>query len=167
MQFTADTLERYAAGPNFAKAVHTAIAGVAWERALADQVNHLGQTHGHIRCVAERWCPTGRMDLDLIIQDTQKAVTWIIDAKNARETDKQLFDMTRQVRLLRASPDPMGHCPMIIGLIVHRKDQLRSPVQPTEYPGILRCTPHGLHQLLVSKTLPGERSHLSARRKAA
>jgi hypothetical protein len=166
--FAAETLERYATGPNAAKGIHTAIAGVAWERALAEQVNHLSQTHNQIRCVAERWCPTGKgMDLDLVIQDTQKGVVWIIDAKNARESDKQLFDMTRQIRLLRAKPDLMGRCPTIIGLIVHRKDQIRGAIQPTEYAGILRCSPHGLHQLLVSKTLPGERHQPQGRPKAA
>jgi len=75
--------------------------------------------------------------------------------------------MNRQIRLLRAKPDLMGRCPTIIGLIVHRKDQLRTAIQPTEYPGILRCSPHGLHQLLVSKTLPGERHQPQTRPKAA
>ena len=59
-----------------------------------------------------------------------------------------------QIRLLQRSPKTSGERP-VIGVIVHRKDQLENPLQPTEHHNILRCTLQRLPDLLLAKRLPG------------
>jgi hypothetical protein len=156
-QFALETIARQR-NPEYPTAqARRAAAGIAWERILTTLAHHLAGEHDQLEVIAERWKPKdARIDLDLILADHRKRVTWIIDAKNSNPTNDQLSKMQAQLRLLRAAPDiaPANH---ITGVIVHRKHQLENPIHPTEHPNILRCTAQSLPDLLLAKRLPGQR----------
>jgi hypothetical protein len=153
-QFALQALERHAAGDTPTRAARKVAAGIAWERAVIARVADLAAEHDHLSILAERWLPPdARIDLDLILSDNAKPVTWIIDAKNADPVSDQLAKMLAQIRLLRAAPDLHGDRP-IVGLIVHRRAQLDPSPQPTEHHDILRCTLQRLPDLLLAKRLP-------------
>ncbi len=105
---------------------------------------------------AERWKPPdARIDLDLILADDQKGIVWIIDAKNAHPTNDQLHKMQAQIHLLQKEP-ALTEGRAVTGVIVHRKRQLDTPLQPTEHHNILRATLQRLPDLLLARRLPGE-----------
>jgi hypothetical protein len=156
-RFALETIDRQRSPENPTQAARRAAAGIAWERILATLIHHLTAGHDELQVLAERWLPpNARIDLDLILADDTKGVTWIIDAKNANPTDDQLAKMLDQIRLLKQTPEITGGRP-VIGVIVHPKRQLETPLQPTEHHDILRCTLQRLPDLLLAKRLPGER----------
>jgi len=110
--------------------------------------------------------PGVKLDLDLIVHDSHKSVVWIIDAKNAEPKGGQLRKMLDQIPLLEKAPQISGGRP-VMGVIVHRKHQLSTPISPTEQHNVLRCTPHGLHQLLQARALPGTGREPGTQPKAA
>lgn len=154
-RFALDTLHRQRSPENPTQAARRAAAGIAWERILTTRVRDLTAEHDTLRLLAERWLPPdARIDLDLILADDTKGVTWIIDAKNSNPKDDQLGKMRAQIRLLERAPETSGGQP-VIGVIVHRKHQLDPPIQATEHHNILRCTLQYLPDLLLAKRLPG------------
>jgi len=160
-RFALQTLERYDATETPTRATRKAAAGIAWERALIARVAHLCVEHDHLQVLAERWLPdNARIDLDLIVSDDTKQVTWIIDAKNSDPTTDQLAKMLAQIRLLQSAPKLHGGRP-IVGVIVHRRAQLQASPQPTEHHNILRATLQRLPDLLLAKRLPGERPRVA------
>jgi hypothetical protein len=166
-QFALETIDRQRTPENPTKAAWRAAAGIAWERVLTERVRDIIANHDDLKLLRERWVPPNvKIDLDLILADNLKGITWILDAKNTDPNHEQLRKMLDQIRLLQNAPQISGGRP-IMGVIVHRKHQLSTPIKPTDHHNILRCTPHGLHQLLLSKTLPGERHQPQTRPKAA
>ena len=166
-QFAIQTLDRQRTPENPTKAAWRAAAGIAWERILIERVRDIAASHADLHLLRERWVPpNAKIDLDLILADNLKVITWILDAKNTDPNHKQLHKMLDQIRLLQKAPQINGGRP-IMGVIVHPKRQLPTPNKPTEHHNILRATPHGLHQLLLTKTLPGERHQPQTRPKAA
>lgn len=163
-RFAHDTIDRQRTPENpTAKARRTA-AGIAWERTLTTLVRAITDQQGDLQILAERWKPSGaKIDLDLILADDKKHVTWIIDAKNANPTNDQLHKMQTQIRLLQKAPE-LAHGRPAIAVIVHRKHQLDTPLQPTEHHNILRCTLQHLPNLLQAKHLPGERARARTER---
>jgi hypothetical protein len=156
-QFAIETLDRHPGREQPTRAARKVAAGIAWERVVIVRVADLCAEHDHLQILAERWLPDGaRIDLDLIVSDNAKPVTWIIDAKNADATTEQLAKLQAQIRLLRRDPKLHGGRP-ILGVIVHRRAQLDTSLQPTERHDILRCTLQRLPDLLLAKRLPGER----------
>jgi hypothetical protein len=154
-QFALATLHRQRGPENPTRAARRAAAGIAWERVLATRLRNLAARYDTLHVLAERWLPpNARIDLDLIVADERKGLAWIIDAKNANPNDDQLAKMRDQIRLLKKEPKITDGHP-IIGVIVHRKDQLDPPVQATEHHNILRCTLQRLPDLLLAKRLPG------------
>ncbi len=154
-QFAIDTLERQRQPENPTQAAWRSAAGIAWERVLMARVRDLVANHGDLYLLRERWVPpSGGIDLDIILADNRKGITWIIDAKNAEPKGGQLRKMLDQIPLLEKAPQISGGRP-VMGIIVHRKHQLSTPIKPTEHHNVLRCTPHGLHQLLQARALPG------------
>jgi hypothetical protein len=167
-QFAIETLDRHPPREKPTKAAWKAAAGIAWERILIERVSHLSARHEQLTITAERWKPPNvRLDLDMIVHDSQKSVVWILDAKNSERSDDQLSKMRSQIRLLERNPELTHGCPTIIGVIVHRLGQLHSTPQQTEHHDILRCTLQGLADLLLAKRLPGERPQPRTRPKAA
>ena len=63
--------------------------------------------------------------------------------------------MQSQIRLLQKEPK-ITDGRAIVGVIIHRKDQLENPLQPTEHHNILRCTLQRLPDLLLAKRIPGQ-----------
>ncbi len=154
-QFALETLHRQRAPENPTQAARRAAAGIAWERILATRIRDLAADHDTLCVLAERWLPpNARIDLDLIVADDRKGITWIIDAKNSDPKDDQLGKMRAQIRLLEQAPETSGG-QTVIGVIVHRKRQLDPPLQATEHHNILRCTLQRLPDLLLAKRLPG------------
>jgi hypothetical protein len=154
-RFALDTLHRQRAPENPTQAARKAAAGIAWERILTALAHHLISEHEQLRLLAERWLPPdARIDLDLILADDTKSITWILDAKNSQPKHDQLGKMRAQIRLLERAPQTSGGQP-VIGVIVHRKRQLDPPIQATEHHNILRCTLQRLPDLLLAKRLPG------------
>ncbi len=100
--------------------------------------------------------PAARIDLDLILDDEQEGIAWVIDAKNSNPTNDQLHKMQAQLRLLRQAPQLTGGR-AVMGVIVHRERQIDTSPQPTEHHDVLRATPQRLPDLLLAKHLPGER----------
>lgn len=118
-----------------------------------------GSRNDQLEILAKRWSPPGaRLDLDLIVHDHHKQVVWVLDAKNADPSNRQLALMRAQIRLLKKHPDLTNACPTITGVIVHHRRRLATTPQPTEHKDILRATLQGLPDLLLAKRLPGERS---------
>jgi hypothetical protein len=155
-KFALETIHRQHTSKNPTRAAHRATAGIAWERTLATLADHITTNHEALRILAKRWLPpNAKIDLDLILADDKKGVVWIIDAKNADPTNDQLHKMQTQMRLLKQSPELTRGRP-IMGVIVHRKRQLETPLQPTEHHDILRATPQRLPDLLLAKRLPGK-----------
>jgi hypothetical protein len=156
-RFAIEHLDRHPGREQPTRAARRATAGIAWERILATRVAALAATHDTLEVLAERWLPPkARIDLDLIVADDTKGLTWILDAKNSNPTDDQLAKMRDQIRLLKRAPELTGGRP-VIGVIVHRARQLDTPIQATEHRDILRCTLQRLPDLLLAKHLPGER----------
>jgi hypothetical protein len=154
-QFAMETLDRQRDPENPTSAARKTAAGIAWERILTALAQHLTTEHEQLQLIAERWQPAGvRLDLDLILADDKKGTVWIIDAKNSHPTNDQLHKMQAQIRLLRKEPK-ITDGRAVTGVIVHRKDQLENPLQPTEHHNILRCTLQRLPDLLLAKRLPG------------
>jgi hypothetical protein len=54
-----------------------------------------------------------------------------------------------QIHLLQARPDLTGGCPIIIGLIVHRR-RLHARSQASDDPRVYRCTMQALGNLLLA-----------------
>jgi hypothetical protein len=159
-QFALQTLQRHGPSESPTGAAHKAAAGIAWERIVSTRVCDLAARHDQLRLLAERWLPDGaRIDLDLIVSDDAKHITWVIDAKNADPTTDQLAKMLAQIRLLQSAPKLHGGR-QVIGVIVHRRAQLETSPQPTEHHNILRATLQRLPDLLLAKRLPGERPTL-------
>ncbi len=151
----AAVLHRQRAPEHPTQAARKAAAGIAWERILATRVRDLAAEHDTLRLLAERWLPSdARIDLDLILADDTKGITWILDAKNSQPKDDQLGKMRAQIRLLERAPETSGGRP-IVGVIIHHKRQLDPPIQATEHHNILRCTLQRLPDLLLAKRLPG------------
>jgi hypothetical protein len=160
-RFALQTLQRHAATDTPTAAARKAAAGIAWERIVTTRARDLAAEHDHLRLLGERWLPDGaRIDLDLIVSDDAKGLTWIIDAKNSDPTTDQLAKMLVQIRILRSAPKLHGGRP-IICVIVHRRAQLQTSPQPTEHHNILRCTLQGLPDLLLARRLPGERPRVA------
>ena len=167
-QFAIDTLDRHPPREKPTKAARRTAAGIAWERVLLQRVAHLAANNEQLTITAERWKPPGvKLDLDVIVNDHQKGIVWILDAKNAKREDDQLIKMHDQIKLLRRNPELTHGCPTIMGVIVHHQRQLDSTSEPTEHHDILRCTLQGLADLLLAKRLPGERPRPAIRPKAA
>ena len=168
-QAAAEALDRYTTPDrNPTRSIRSVIAGFAWERILIDQVAALTAQHPQLTVTAERWKPPGiRLDLDMIVHDSKKNVIWILDAKNTTKDNRQLDSMKRQIKILKRTPELTHDCPTIIGLIVHRADQLPTHAEPTEHPNIHRTTLQTLPDLLLAKRLPGQRPQPTTRPKAA
>jgi hypothetical protein len=159
-QFAIETIARQQNPEHPTSAARKTAAGIAWERALTTLAQHLAAEHEQLHLLAERWKPNdARIDLDLIVADDTKHTVWVIDAKNAAPTNDQLHKMRAQLRLLNQAPDLTQGRPAL-SVIVHRKRQLDPPLQPTEYPDILRATAQRRPGLLLAKRLPGERPSL-------
>ncbi len=92
----------------------------------------------------------------MIVHDHARGLVWVLDAKNAKRTDGQLEKMIDQTYFLKKHSDMLAGASTIRGAIVHRPTQLSRSPEPTERPDILRCTLHGLPELLLAKRLPGE-----------
>ncbi len=151
------TIDRQRTPENPTSAARKTAARIAWERILTARIHNLATEHEQLQVLAERYKPPGvRLDLDLILADNTKGTVWIIDAKNANPTNDQLNKMQAQIRLLQKAPD-LTDGRSITGVIVHRKRQLDTPIQPTEYHNTLRCTLQRLPDLLLARHLPGKR----------
>lgn len=162
-QFALETIDRQRTPENPSSAARKTAAGIAWERVLTALANHLADEHDELQVLAERYKPPdARIDLDLILADEQKGIVWVIDAKNSSPTNDQLHKMKAQLRLLQKAPD-LTDGRAVMGVIVHRKRQLDTPIQPTEYHNTLRCTLQRLPDLLLAKRLPGERPRTATR----
>jgi hypothetical protein len=157
-QFALQTIDRQRNPENPTSAARKTAAGIAWEGVLTALAQHITTEHDQLQVIAERWKPKDvNLDLDLILADDRKGTVWIIDAKNSHPTNDQLHKMQSQIRLLQKEPDiTKGRA--ITGVIVHRKRQLDTPIQPTEHHNILRCTIQRLPDLLLAKRLPGQRA---------
>jgi hypothetical protein len=156
-KFALQTIHRQHTSKNPTRAAHKAAAGIAWERILATLADHVTTNHAALEILAKRWLPpNAKIDLDLILADNKKSVVWIIDAKNTDPTNDQLHKMQTQIRLLKQSPE-LTRGRTIIGVIVHHKRQLETPLQPTELRDVLRCTAQRLPDLLLAKRLPDQR----------
>jgi hypothetical protein len=154
--FALQTIDRGHTSKSPTRAAHKAAAGIAWERILATLADHVTADHQALEILAKRWLPPkAKIDLDLILADDRKGVVWIIDAKNADPNNDQLHKMQAQVRLLKQAPELTRGRP-IIGVIVHHKRQLETPLQPTEHRDIVRTTLQRLPDLLLAKRLPGQ-----------
>lgn len=154
-EFALQTIDRRSSPKNPTRAAHRATAGIAWERILATLADHVTTNHEALKILAKRWLPpNAKIDLDLILADDKKGVVWIVDAKNADPTNEQLHKMQTQIRLIKQAPELTKGRP-VMGVIVHRKRQLETPLQPTEHRDILRCTVQRLPDLLLAKRLPG------------
>lgn len=116
-QFAQETIDRQRTPENPTSAARKTAAGIAWERILTTLAHHLATQHPQLQILTERWKPpAANIDLDLILADHQKHITWIIDAKNTNPTNDQLHKMQTQLHLLRQTPDlTAGHTP--IGVI--------------------------------------------------
>jgi hypothetical protein len=93
----------------------------------------------------------------VIVHDRKKSIVWILDAKNTRCDNGQIYKMRDQIALLRNAPELTHGCPTIIGVIVHHRTQLTSTPQTTEHHNVLRCTLQGVGDLLLANRLPGQR----------
>jgi len=154
--FAIETIGRQSKPESPTIAAKKAAAGIAWERAMSTLLHHLTDQHDELKVIAERWVPPdARIDLDLIVADERKGIAWVIDAKNAEPTNDQLHKMKTQIRLLKDAPEISGGR-AIMGVIVHRKGQLQTSLQPTEHHNILRTTIQRLPDLLLAKRLPGQ-----------
>ena len=169
-QAAAAALDRYTTPDRDpTKAMRSVIAGFAWERVVIERVAALAAQNPQLTITGERWKPPGvRLDLDVIVHDQKKNVVWILDAKNATKDNRQLDSMKHQIKILKRTPELTHDCPTIIGLIVHRADQLPTSAEPTEHPNIHHCTLQGLANLLLANRLPGQSPQVKERgRKAA
>lgn len=169
-QAAAAALDRYTTPDRDAtKAMRSVVAGFAWERVVIERVAALAAQHTELTITGERWKPPGvSLDLDVIVHDQNKNVVWILDAKNTSKDNRQLDSMKHQIRLLKHAPELTHDCHTIIGLIVHRADQLPTHAEPTEHPSIHHCTLQALGDLLLANRLPGQRPKVNERgRKAA
>jgi plasmid stabilization system protein ParE len=156
VEFARETFVRRHEGHNFSRALRQTAAGIAWERAVSARVRRLVETHDELELVAERWRPARvAMDLDLIVEDRRKSVTWILDAKLASPDEDQVRRVRDQIRLLNRNPHLTRGCPTVIGLIVHHRRQLHGRGEhDTEYRHILRCTVQEVGDLLLARQLP-------------
>ena len=155
-KFALETIDRGHRSEDPTRAARRAAAGIAWERILATLTDHVTTNNEALQMLAKRWLPPkARIDLDLILADDGKGVVWIIDAKNANPDNEQLHKMQTQLRLLRQAQELTRGRP-VIGVIVHRRRQLETPLQPTEHRDVLRCTVQRLPDLLLAKRLPGQ-----------
>jgi len=153
--FAIDTIARRHRASSQARAARQATAGIAWERTLIAHVQHLADTHDTLEVIAERWCPAGkRLDLDLIVHDSRKAVLWILDAKLATPHNSHIGKLHDQIRLLKHRDDLTLSGPTPIGLLVHHRRQLTPSPQATNHPNILRCTLQEVADLLLTRRLP-------------
>jgi len=161
-RFAIETLERHPGREQPTQAARKAAAGIAWERVVMTRMRALAAEPNRLQIRAERLRPHGaRIDLDLIVTDNTKNLTWIIDAKNADPNADQLAKMQTQLRLVRADP-ALHRKRRVIGVIVHRRAQLDPPIQPTEYQAIMRATLQALPGLLLAGRLPGEQQSQAA-----
>lgn len=168
-QAAAEALDRYTTPDRDAtKAMRSVIAGIAWERILIDRVAALSAQHPELTITSERWKPPGvSLDLDVIVYDTRKNVVWILDAKNTIKDNRHLDSMKHQIKFLKRTPELTHDCPTIIGLIVHRNDQLPTRPEPTEHPNTHRCTLQAVGDLLLANQLPGQRAQVKGADKRA
>jgi len=156
-RFALETIDRKIGRDGPTHSAHKTTAGIAWERVLIERVSDLAARYGQISILAIRWKPPGiSLDLDVIVHDHAKGLVWVLDAKNAKKTDGQLEKMIDQIYFLKKHSDMLAGASAIRGAIVHRARQLERSPEPTERPDILRCTLHGLPELLLAKRLPGE-----------
>ena len=104
-QFALQTIDRQRTPENPTSAARKTAAGIAWERILTTLVQNLAAKNEELHVLAERWNPpAARIDLDLILDDEQEGIAWVIDAKNSNPTNDQLHKMQAQLRLLRQAP---------------------------------------------------------------
>ncbi len=173
-RFAIETLDRHRGREQPTQAARKAAAGIAWERVVMTRMRALAAEPNRLPAAcplgmpfrvsirAERLRPHGaRIDMDLIVTDKAKNVTWVIDAKNAAPNTDQLAKMQAQLRLVRADP-ALHRKRRVIGVIVHRRAQLDPPIRPTEHPTILRATLQALPGLLLAGRLPGEQQRQAA-----
>ncbi|HSZ14390.1 MAG TPA: hypothetical protein VK790_10195 [Solirubrobacteraceae bacterium] len=155
----AATLDRYhARGGSPTEGMHTAAAGIAWERIVIATATDLCERHDQLAYLAARWSPPqGGIDLDVILTDHAKRLVWVIDAKNAKPASEQEGKMIHQLRVLRNDSQMIPDGWRAMGIIVHPPQQLRTSPHQTEQRSILRATLQDLPRVLLTDALPDQR----------